>query len=98
VLHVLTRSPSKADVSGRNAGFFLWVDLSACLHSPTWEAEDDLKERLYDFGVEMAAARGYHGEAPGHFRFLFSVDKASIEEGARRVVEFYGRNRMDRVG
>lgn len=90
-------SLSRADALGRNAGFFLWIDLSACLHSATWEAEDDLKDRLYDFGLEMAAARGYHGEMPGHFRFLFSVDKDTVEEAARRIVEFYKNNQVGRA-
>ncbi|EOA83686.1 uncharacterized protein SETTUDRAFT_118445 [Exserohilum turcica Et28A] len=80
-----------------NAGFFLWIDLSACLHSPTWEAEDDLKQRLYDCGVEMSAAHAYHGEVPGHFRFVFSMDRASVEERLRRIIEFHEKNRLGRA-
>ncbi|KAF2999666.1 hypothetical protein E8E13_001012 [Curvularia kusanoi] len=67
-----------------NAGFFLWCDLSACLHGTSWEAEDELKQKLYDHGVEMSSGRAYHDEAPGKFRFLFSVDTDTLEEGLRR--------------
>lgn len=73
----------------------MWFDLSACLQSPTFEAEDELKERLYDFGVEMSAGHVYHSEVPGRFRFVFSVDQDTAEEGARRVVEFYKKNKVD---
>lgn len=79
-----------------NAGFFLWVDLSACLHSPTWEAEDELKQALYDHGVEMSAGQAYHDEKPGNFRFLFSLDRDIVEEGLRRVIDFYNTRRTDR--
>jgi hypothetical protein len=70
----------------RNAGFFLWIDLSVCLHELSWEAEDVLKQRLYDYGVEMSSGRAYHAETPGRFRFLFSVDRDTVLEGLRRYV------------
>jgi aspartate/methionine/tyrosine aminotransferase len=72
--------------TSRNAGFFLWIDLSACLHSPLWEAEDDLQQRLYDYGVEMSSGRAYHDETPGKFRFIFSVNKDTLVEGLSRCV------------
>lgn len=68
----------------RNAGFFLWVDLSACLETQTWEAEDGLKKALYDSGVEMASGRGYHDEKPGSFRLVSTIDKDSLVEALRR--------------
>jgi DNA-binding transcriptional MocR family regulator len=70
----------------RNAGFFLWIDLSACLQEWSWEAEDALKQKLYDNGVEMSSGRAYHAETPGRFRFLFSVDRDTLMEGLRRYV------------
>jgi hypothetical protein len=70
----------------RNAGFFLWIDLSACLQELSWEAEDALKQKLYDYGVEMSSGRAYHAETPGRFRFLFSVDRDTVMEGLRRYV------------
>jgi hypothetical protein len=60
--------------------------MSACLHSPSWQAEDDLRQKLYDYGVEMSAGRAYHDESPGKFRFIFSVDKDFLAEGLRRCV------------
>jgi 1-aminocyclopropane-1-carboxylate synthase len=80
-----------------NAGFFLWIDLSACLPSPTWQAEDELKQKLYDHGVEMAAGRAYHDELVGKFRFIFSVDSDTLLEGLRRIVNFYQRSGSDRA-
>ena len=76
----------------RNAGFFLWIDLSACLNEETWEAEDALKQKLYDHGVEMSSGHAYHAETPGRFRFLFSVDRDTVMEGLRRYVtrRFHG--------
>ena len=68
----------------RNAGFFLWIDLSACLHELSWDAEDALKQRLYDYGVEMSSGHAYHAETPGRFRFLFSVDRDTVIEGLQR--------------
>jgi bifunctional pyridoxal-dependent enzyme with beta-cystathionase and maltose regulon repressor activities len=79
-----------------NAGFFLWIDLSACLPSPTWQGEDELKQTLYDHGVEMSAGHAYHDEQPGNFRFLFSMDRDTLEEGLRRVIDFYETRRRDR--
>ncbi|EDU45581.1 Aspartate tyrosine aromatic aminotransferase [Pyrenophora tritici-repentis] len=76
-----------------NAGFFLWIDLSACLKAREWDAEDELKLQLYNFGLEMSAGNAYHDEEPGKFRFIFSVDKDMLEEALRRVVEFYVTNR-----
>lgn len=58
--------------------------MSACLHSLSWQAEDDLRQKLYDFGIEMSAGHAYHDEKPGKFRFIFSVDKDSLAEGLRR--------------
>ena len=73
-------------VCSRNAGFFLWIDLSARLHELSWEAEDTMKQKLYEYGVEMSSGRTYHAETPGMFRFLFSVDRDTVMEGLRRYV------------
>ena len=64
--------------------FFLWIDMSACFEGPTWQAEDELKQKLYDYGVEMAAGRAYHDEKLGRFRFIFSVDRDTLMEGLKR--------------
>ncbi|KAF2124105.1 aminotransferase, classes I and II family [Dothidotthia symphoricarpi CBS 119687] len=72
-----------------NAGFFLWIDLSACLQDPSWQAEEDLKMRLYDHGVEMSTGQAYHDRMPGSFRFIFSVDRDTLVEGLARIVSFF---------
>lgn len=58
--------------------------MSAFLHSLSWQAEDDLRVKLYNFGEEMSAGHAYHDERPGKFRFIYSVDKDSLAEGLRR--------------
>jgi hypothetical protein len=79
VLHTIaTRMPASS--SG--------VDLSACLTSPTWRAEGELKQQSYDCLMEMAAGRAYHDESPGRFRFIFSVDRDTLIEGFRKGCEF----------
>lgn len=70
------------------------MDLSACLHSQTWQAEDELKQKLYESGVEMSAGHAYHDEAPGHFRFIFSLNRDTVLEGLKRIVAFYEGNRI----
>ncbi|KAJ8115989.1 hypothetical protein OPT61_g2491 [Boeremia exigua] len=84
-------------IRNANAGFFLWIDLSACLHEVNWDAEDELRQKLYDHGVEMSSGRAYHDEVPGKFRFIFSVDKETLVEGLLRLVSFYGKYRVDKA-
>ena len=76
----------------RNAGFFLWVDLSPYFPTETqdakgWEAEAALKEAILEAGVEMASGSKYKEERPGWFRVLFTVEKDALEEAlGRRVI------------
>lgn len=67
-------------------------------HSQTWQAEDELKQKLYEAGVEMSAGHAYHDEDPGHFHFIFSLTGDRMQEGLRRIVVFYERNRIYRSG
>lgn len=60
--------------------------MSACLSQPTWEAEDELRLELYEHGIEMSSGHAYHAEMPGWFRFIFSVERETLEEGLRRYV------------
>jgi DNA-binding transcriptional MocR family regulator len=74
---ITTEALDKAGITynrNANAGFFLWIALSACLTSPTWKAEDELEQQSYDCLVEMTAGRAYHDESPGIFCFIFSVE------------------------
>ncbi|KAI1640709.1 pyridoxal phosphate-dependent transferase [Biscogniauxia mediterranea] len=73
-----------------NAGFFIWLDLSA--HLPTaetngdaWAAERLLTERFEEAGVIMSSGEPYHAPSPGRFRLIFSVDEETLREGLRRI-------------
>ncbi|TVY89872.1 putative aminotransferase [Lachnellula willkommii] len=69
----------------RNAGFFLWIDLSPFLSdASSWEAEKALKEKLSRHGVELASGLGYMEETPGWFRVIFTVERDALVEGLRR--------------
>ena len=73
----------------RNAGFFIWIDLSPYLGSPTeekdgWILEKELNERLAKAGVLLASGGPYHSEKAGWFRLVFSWEREYLEEGLRR--------------
>lgn len=73
----------------RNAGFFIWLDLSPFLpvketNGDGWAAEDLLSERITKEGVTMATGRAYQAPEPGRFRFIFSLDEETLREGIRR--------------
>lgn len=73
----------------RNAGFFLWIDLSPYLTTSTaddkgWEAEAVLKKEILEAGVEIASGAKYREERPGWFRVLFTVEKDALEEALER--------------
>jgi len=78
---------------GGNAGYFLWVDLSAHL-VPTVEGdgreeegdaerEKELAGRMLRGGVWLNPGQE-RGEEPGWFRLIFSHDKEKVLEGVRR--------------
>lgn len=67
---------------GSNAGFFLWIDLSAYL--PDHESpEYALAQKLLDGGVALKP-KGEHSGQPGWFRFVYTHDPAVVTEGLRR--------------
>jgi len=73
----------------RNAGFFIWIDLSPYLSSKEcnddgWKAEYTLKQLITNVGIPIASGAGYRAERPGWFRVLFTVDRDSLEEALRR--------------
>ncbi|KAJ5625448.1 hypothetical protein N7510_001757 [Penicillium lagena] len=72
-----------------NAGFFVWLDLSAHLgmedaHEGGWTAEKRLSGRLKSAGVIMSTGEEYHAQEPGRFRLIFCVDEDTLREGIRR--------------
>jgi DNA-binding transcriptional MocR family regulator len=73
----------------RNAGLFIWVDLSPYLDAPTeekdgWALEKELSDKLALAGVLMSRGEPYHNEEPGWFRLVFSRERGFVEEGLRR--------------
>jgi bifunctional pyridoxal-dependent enzyme with beta-cystathionase and maltose regulon repressor activities len=76
-------------LENRNAGFFIWIDLSPYISSKTpdtdgWKAEAALKETILEAGVEMASGFKYKEEKPGWFRVMFAVEKDALEEALQR--------------
>jgi 1-aminocyclopropane-1-carboxylate synthase len=73
---------------GGNAGYFLWVDLSAYL-APAVKGEGDA-EREKELAWRMLRGGAWlnpgqeRGEKPGWFRLIFSHDKEKVLEGVRR--------------
>ncbi|KAI0377193.1 acc synthase [Hypomontagnella monticulosa] len=78
-----------------NAGFFMWLDLSASLplgetNGDAWAAERLLSQRFHEAGVIMAAGEAYHAPSPGKFRLVFCLDEATIREGIKRISAVLG--------
>ncbi|KAH6668473.1 acc synthase [Halenospora varia] len=74
------------------AGFFLWVDLAPYLSSrgvddAGWEAEKKLANGITEAGVPLASGLKYQAERPGWFRILFTVEKDSLEEALKRIIQ-----------
>jgi 1-aminocyclopropane-1-carboxylate synthase len=79
--------------TGGDAGYFLWVDLSAYLapavkgegreEEGDAERERELAGRMLRGGVWLNAGQE-RGEKPGWFRLIFSHDKEKVLEGVRR--------------
>lgn len=74
---------------GGNAGYFLWVDLSAYLlpmeefGGDDTEREKELAGRILRGGVWLNPGQE-RGEKPGWFRLIFSHPKGKVLEGVRR--------------
>ena len=69
----------------RNAGFFLYIDLSPWLpHGLEGkEREYALAQRLLDGGVGLHPCEE-HNEKPGWFRLVFSLERELLFEGLKR--------------
>ena len=76
-----------ANMEPRNAGFFLFINLSPWLGlvEPTKapEAEYQLAQLLLDAGVGLHPCEE-HFEKPGYFRLVFSQEKTALVEGLKR--------------
>jgi hypothetical protein len=69
----------------RNAGFFIYVDLSPFLPEGTsiQEREFSLAEKFVDAGVFIHPGEE-HAKDAGWFRLVFSQDESALKEGLRR--------------
>ena len=72
----------------RNAGFFIYMDLSPYLPSPkeisnTNEREFALAKKFLDAGVFIHPGEE-HGNLPGWFRLVYSHEEEVLQEGLRR--------------
>lgn len=80
--------------SRSNAGFFLWVDLSAWLDEREgekgWEEERMLEQRMQEEKVFLTPGRGQASERPGCFRLVFSREEDVVREGIRRLERALG--------
>ncbi|OGM48609.1 hypothetical protein ABOM_002012 [Aspergillus bombycis] len=79
-----------------NAGFFLWLDLSAFLplhetHGDGWAAQRLLTDRFSKAGVIMSTGAEYRAPSPGRFRLVFCVDPDTLREGIKRISRVLAR-------
>jgi aspartate aminotransferase len=71
-------------------GFYLFPSVSRCL-SPELPDTVVLCERLLeDKAVAVVPGEGFH--APGFFRLSFATALADLQEGARRIAEFFAEH------
>ena len=80
-------------LTGANAGFFVWIDLSPYLPLESEglsqkEREFALAQRLVDAGVFLHPGEE-HSLKPGWFRFVYTMERRTVEEGLRRYVELF---------
>ncbi|AKU18740.1 hypothetical protein VV02_08020 [Luteipulveratus mongoliensis] len=72
--------------TGAEAGVFSWADLRAHLPEQTWEAEEDLRRRIFDEAkINIAPASVFHGDEPGWFRITHACEPALIDEALLRL-------------
>ena len=73
--------------AGGEAGFFVLVDLSKHLETPTFEAEEQLWWRLLEAGINLTPGHAIRSPRPGLFRLCFaSVDPSILSVALDRLV------------
>ena len=75
---------------GGNAGFFVWIDLSAYLPPERdgllqQEREFALAQRFVDVGVFLHPGEE-HSLVPGWFRMVYTMERSIVDEGLKRSV------------
>ena len=78
-------------ITHRNAGVFVWIDLSEFLApaesgvSPI-ESERQLAGKFLKAGIFLATGGEFSSEVPGYFRLVFSHEWEVVHEGLQRYV------------
>lgn len=76
-------------VSSRNAGFFIYIDLSPYLPKDTSDStsppEFTLAQKFVNEGVFLHPCEE-HGNIPGWFRLVYAQEEDVLREGLRRYV------------
>lgn len=70
-------------LSGSNAGFFVWIDLSPFLSDKDHFPEFALAEKFKRAGVFLHPQEE-HSLAPGWFRLVYTQDSRTVSEGLKR--------------
>lgn len=81
-----THCVNKITNSTRNAGFFVYIDLSPYLPSeqlPPKEREFRLAQRILDAGVFLHPGEEHSGQV-GWFRLVFTQEEETLKEGLKR--------------
>lgn len=68
------------------AGLFVWIDLRPHLREPTYEAEEQLRQRILAEGkVNLTPGAAFHSPEPGWFRICFAGDQEAVRTGLERL-------------
>lgn len=71
-------------------GFYLFPDVRRCLTRQVPDAVTLTSRLLEEKGVAVVPGEGFH--APGHFRLSFATAIEDLEEGARRLADFFAEH------
>lgn len=68
------------------AGLYVWIDLRRHLSGPTFEAEYNLWQRLFETGrVNISPGGAFHTPEPGWFRLCFASAADGVRTGIERI-------------
>jgi len=73
-----------------DGGFYLFPDVRRCLTRQVPDAVALTSRLLEEKGVAVVPGEGFH--APGHFRLSFAAAVEDLEEGARRLADFFAEH------
>lgn len=62
-------------------GFFVWIDLRQYLDVQSFEAEERLRDRIFQNGAFINAGSAFNCREPGWYRVTIADDPARIKIG-----------------